>query len=316
MRPQLRGRLGIAVCGLLLLLISGVAAAGAAVTDSSIAISNAAADGEPFPVPANPDHVWVAGDVFSLHGVDQYRYVVVYTRDTADGIVHGCYEVDEATSGRYEVTQYVHGQEVFGNAFLAEQGAKFLENVPLGDIMITDDTPGNNGQSYFGMTLGSIFGGANAPSPEETPQPIPTAAHWPTLAPTQATPTPAAAPTGVVSVTQTPGPEPTVPFDASPFPMPTVNPTVVLPVVTEPTETPALVPGSVAPVLEPTVTLAPPPIWGKRFATWQAPSTSGRRVGAGISPEPTVTIGAKAARTVRSYGRVYPPWSLFARSTA
>lgn len=379
----------ITVCGLLLLLISGVAAAEAAVTDSPIVISKVAADGgrltvtllntAPFPVaiggwtiaaggaratlptgtvlggfarsdvpmarPAggdaftmalatpdggtvqlleDPAHVWVAGDVFSLHGVDRYRYVVVYTRDTADGLVHGCYEVDQADSGRYEVSQYVHGQEVFGDAFLAEQGARFLANVPLNEVVITDDTPGNDGQSYFGMTLGSIFGGANAPSPTATPEPVPTAPPWPTLTPTQATPTPTAAPTGVVSVTRTPGPEPTVPGNASPIPMPTVTSTAAQPIVTEPTPvaptgTPVLVPGA-APVLEPTpepaVTSAPTRTWGKRFATWQAPSTTGRRVSAAVTPEATVTTGSRATRAVRTFGRVYPRWSTFGRSTA
>ena len=288
----------------LLLLISGVAAASAAITDQLTAVQNSA-DGEPFQVPADPAHVWVAGDVFSLHGVDQYRYIVVYTRDTADGLVHGCYEVDQEASGRYVVSQYVHGQEVFGDAFIDEQGGRFLENVPLNEVVITDETPGGNGQSYYGLTLGSIYGSANAPSPTTTPEPVPPAAHWPSLAPTQASKpvqaTPTAAPTGVVSVTRTPGPEPTVPDDAQPFPMPTVNPTAVLPVVTEPTPveptgTPGLAPGA-APVLEPTpepaVTSAPTRVWGKRLATWQAPSTTGRRVSAGVAPEATVTTGRK-----------------------
>ena len=122
------------------------------------AISNGA-DGEPFPGPADPAHVWVAGDVVSLHGVDRYRYVVVYTRDTADGLVHG----------GYEVSPYVHGQEVFGDGFIAEQGGRFIENVPLGEVAITDDTPADGGKTYFGLTLGSIFGAANAPVPTATP---------------------------------------------------------------------------------------------------------------------------------------------------
>ncbi len=187
MRPRQQGGRAIAVCGLLvLLLISGVAAVDAAVTDWPIVIPNVAADGEPFQVPPDPAHVWVAGDVFSLHGVDQYRYVVVYTRDTADGLVHGCYEVDQEASGRYVVSQYVHGQEVFGDAFIDEQGGRFLENVPLNEVVITDETPGGNGESYYGQTLGSIYGAANAPSPTTTAEPVPPAAHWPSIAPTQA----------------------------------------------------------------------------------------------------------------------------------
>ncbi len=306
-------------------------AADTAFTDSPIAIPNAAADGEPFQVPADPAHVWVAGDVFSLHGVDLYRYIVVYTRDTADGLIHGCYEVDHADSGRYEVSQYVHGQEVFGDTFIDEQGGRFLENVPLGEVVITDDTPGNDGQSYFDMTLGSIFGGANAPSPTETPEPIPTVAHWPTLAPTHATQAPTSAPTGVVSVTRTPGMEPAPPSDAPPIPMPTVTPAAVQTIVTEPSlveptgtpgfvpgATPVLVPGA-APFIEPTpdpaVTSTPSRVWGKRFATWQAPSTAGRRVSAGATPAATVMSGSRTPRSVASSIRIYPPWSSFARST-
>src|SRR5665647_164443 len=156
MRPQQRGGRVIAICGLLLLLISGVASAEAAVTDQFTAIPNAA-DGEPFQAPPEPAHVRVAGDVFSLHGVDQYRYIVVYTRDTADGLVHGCYQVDQAASGRYVVSQYVHGQEVFGDAFIADQGGRFIENVPLDQVVITDRTPADGGKTYFGLTLGSIY---------------------------------------------------------------------------------------------------------------------------------------------------------------
>ncbi|MEN6517668.1 MAG: hypothetical protein ABFC38_05690 [Methanospirillum sp.] len=328
MRPQQRGGRVIAVCGLLLLLISGVAAAGAAVTPTPIVIANAA-DGQPFQPPADPAHVWVAGDVFSLHGVDQYRYIVVYTRDTADGRIHGCYAVDQEASGRYVVPEYVHGQEVFGDAFLAEQGAKFLANIPLNEVVITDRTPADSGKTYFGLTLGSIYGGANAPAPMTSPEPIPTAPHWPSVAPTQAakanpaTPTPIAAPTGVVSVTFTPGPTPTLPDNPQPIPMPTVTTTAVLPTnteptVAEPTGTPGIAPGA-APILEPTpesaVTSAPSRAWGKRFAAWQAPSVTGRRVAAGIEPAATVTTGSRATRTVSTFGRFYPPWSPFAQST-
>ena len=361
----------IAVCALLLLLFSGVAAA-AFVTNSPIVISKVAADGHrmtvtllntaPYPVAvggwtiaaageraalpagttlaglaradismarpagteaftmmlASPDgetmqvledpaHVWVAGDVFSLHGVDRYRYIVVYTRDTEDGLVHGCYEVDRVEPGRYEVSQYIHGQEVFGDAFIEEQGGRFIENVPLDEVVITDDTPADGGKTYFGVTLGSIFGAANAPLPTTTPTPIPTAPHWPVLTPAQTTP----APTGTVSSTQTPAPGPTV------------TATTSQPVATEPTPTvstaiPVVTPDT-APVLEPTpepaVTSAPVPVWGKRFATWQAPSTSGRRVTASVTPEATVTVSAKATRPARSFARVYPRWSPFARTT-
>ena len=320
----------IAICGLLLLLISGVAAAGAAVTVQLTAIQNAA-DGEPFQAPADPTHVWVAGDIFSLHGVDQYRYIVVYTRDTADGLVHGCYGVGQEASGRYVVSQYVHGQEVFGDAFIAEQGGRFIENVPLDQVVITDNTPVDGGKTYFGLTLGSIYGAANAPASLTTPEPVPTAPHWPSFTPTQApkvtqaTPTPTAAPTGVVSVTRTPGPEPTVPNNASPFPMPTVVPTAALPVVTEPTvdmptSVPGYEPGAAAPVLEPTpepaVTSVPFQTWGKRFATWQAPSITGRRVAVGVVSGSTATTGSRATWTgTRTFGRFYPRWSSFGRST-
>ena len=330
MRPQQRGGRVIAVCGLLLLLISGVAAAGAAVTDQLTAIQNAAADGEPFLAPTDTTHVWVAGDVFSLHGVDQYRYVVVYSRDTADGLVHGCYEVDHEASGRYVVSQYVHGQEVFGDAFIAEQAGRFIENVPLDQVVITDTTPVGGGKTYFGLTLGSIYGAANAPAALTTPEPVPTAPHWPTFAPTQASKTtrttPTAAPTGVVSVTRTPGPEPTVPLDASPIPMPTVVPTAALPIVTEPTDVvPTSVPGfeagAVEPVLEPAtepaVTSVPFQTWGKRFAAWQAPSITGRRVAVGVASGSTVTTGSRATWTAnRTFGRFYPHWSAFGRATA
>ena len=282
------------------------AVADTVVPGSPVAISNGA-DGEPFQVPADPAHVWVAGDVFSLHGVDRYRYIVVYTRDTADGLVHGCYEVDRTDSGDYEVSQYVHGQEVFGDAFIAEQGGRFIENVPLGEVAITDDTPGNDGQSSFGMTLGSIFGAANAPVPTETPGAVPTAKQWPTQVP-------AAAPTGVVSVTFTPGPTPSLPSNPQPYPMPTVSTTPVLPVetvMTAPDVAPVLEPAT----LEPAVTSEPTPVRGKRFATWQAPSTTGRRVSAAVTPEATVTTGSRAVRPTRTFGRIYPPWSPFARST-
>lgn len=374
MRPWQRGRGLIAVCGFLLLLFSGVAAA-AVVTDSPIVISKIVADGDrmtvtllntaPYPVvvggwmiaaageramlpagtalaglartnvpmvrPAgteaftmtlgspegetmqvleDPAHVWVAGDVFSLHGVDRYRYIVVYTRDTEDGLVHGCYEVDLVDPGRYEVSQYIHGQEVFGDAFIAEQGGRFIENVPLDEVVITDDTPADGGKTYFGLTLGKIFGAANAPLPT-TPKPVPTAPHWPTPAPVQATTAQTVAPTGTADLTQTPAPAPTA------------TATTSQPVATEPTPPvstalPVFTPAT-APVLEPTpepvVTSAPVPVWGKRFAAWQAPSTSGRRVAASVTPEAIVTVGAKATRPARSSARVYPRWSPFARAT-
>jgi hypothetical protein len=325
MRPQQRGGRVTAVCGLLLLLISGVAVAEAAVTDQFTAIPNAG-DGEPFPEPPEPAHVYVAGDVFSLHGADQYRYVVVYTRDTADGLVHGCYPVTQEASGRYVVPEYVHAQEVFGDAFIAEQGGRFIENVPPDQIVITDDTPVDGGKTYFGRTLGSIYGAANAPGSTSTPKPVPSAAHWPSIAPSQATPTPTAAPTGVVSVTRTPGPEPTVPLDASPIPMPTVIPTNVLPIVTEPTvvvptSMPGYEAGDVGPVLEPSpdpvVTSLPFQAWGKRFAAWQAPSITGRRAAVGIASGSTVTTGRRALWTAnRTFGRFYPRWTSFGRTTA
>ncbi|MEN6342017.1 MAG: hypothetical protein ABFC89_05600 [Methanospirillum sp.] len=324
MRPQQRGGRAIALCGLLLLLISGVAAA---VAGSPIVISNSAADGEPFQVPASPAHVWVAGDVFSLHGVDQYRYIVVYSRDTADGRVHGCYEVQQEASGRYVVSQYVHGQEVFDEAFLSQQGAKFLANVPLGEVVITDDTPADSGKTYFGLTLGSIYGGANAPSPTTSPEPIPTAPHWPsaTALPvprsTHAA-SPTTAPTGVVSVTLTPGPTPSS-SNPKPYPMPTVTGTVALPtqtVTTAPTGASGDGAAIIAPVVEPantepTVTSAPSRVWGKRFAAWQAPSITGRRVSPAVSPAMTLSPGTKTIRMVRSFGRFYPSWSTFGRST-
>lgn len=268
-------------------------------------------EGETMQVLEDPVHVWVAGDVFSLHGVDRYRYIVVYTRDTDDGLVHGCYEVDLVAPGRYEVSQYIHGQEVFGDAFIAEQGGRFIENVPLDEVVITDDTPADGGKTYFGLTLGSIYGAANVPLPSTTPEPVPAAPHWPTLAPDQATAEQTVAPTVTASATQTPAPDPTG------------TATTSQPVVTEPTPTvstviPVLTPDA-APVLEPTpepaVTSAPVRVWGKRFAAWQAPSTTGRRVAASVTPEATVTVGAKATRPARSFARVYPRWSPFARMT-
>ncbi len=311
----------IAICGLLLLLISGVAAAEAAVTDSPIAISNAAADGEPFQPPADPAHVWVAGDVFSLHGTDQYRYIVVYTRDTPDGRVHGCYPVEQEASGRYVVSQYVHGQEVFGDAFIGAQGGKFLANVPLNEVVITDRTPADSGKTYFGQTLGSIYGGANAPAPTTSPSPIPTAPHWPSVAPTvPPTVSPTAASMGVVGITFTPGPTPSLPSNPQPLPMPTVTTTPVPPTETV-TTAPTVAPGNGAQVVEPAapepaVTSAPARSWGKRFAAWQAPTTTGRRVTAVIAPGGTANPGGRAARTApKAFGRVYPTWSVFGRST-
>lgn len=323
MSPQQRGGRVTAVCGLLLLLISGVAAAGAAVTGQFAAIPNTA-DGDPYQVPTDATHVWVAGDVFSLHDADQYRYVVVYTRDTADGIVHGCYPVDQEPAGQYVVSQYVHAQEVFGDAFIAAQGGRFIENIPLDDIVITDDTPVNGGKTYFGLSLGSIYGAANAPVPSTSPEPVPTAPHWPTLAPSQTTSRPMTMPTGVVSVTRSPGPMPTLPENASPIPMPTVAPTAALPIVTEPTAlVPTSVPGYEAsaalPVLQPTtepaVTSAPSRVWGRRFAAWQAPSITGRRVAVGVASGSTVTTGGRATwTTTRTFGRFYPRWSVIGRT--
>jgi hypothetical protein len=296
-----------------------------AVTDSPIATSNAADDGEPFQVLSDPAHVWVAGDVFSLHGVDRYRYVVVYTRDTADSQVHGCYEVDRTDSGRYVVSQYVHGQEVFGDAFIAEQGGRFQENVPLDQVAITDDTPIDGGRTYFGMTLGSIFGAANAPLPTETPEPVPTALLRPNPAPT-------AAPTWAVSVTRTPGPVATLSSNASPIPMPTVSPTTAQPFGTElplvkTTEVPVL-----APTLEPTAAIraatvtpavtttsaSPSFAYGKRYAVGNpgsflgtAFSSSGTSTGtssprAAITPAETDTPGSRA------FG-ITPPTGQFVR---
>jgi hypothetical protein len=314
MRLQQRGGRAIALCGLLLLLLSGAAAAQAIVTDPPLAISNAG-DGEPFQVPVDPTHIWVAGDVFSLHNVDQYRYIVVYTRDTADGRVHGCYPVgQDPVTDRYEVSEYVHAQEVFSDTFLKEQSAKYLANIPLNEVVITDDTPVDSGKTYFGLTLGSIYGASNAPVPTSSPEPIPTAPHWPTPAPTQMT----AIPTGVVSVTFTPGPTPSLPSNPQPYPIPTVTMTPVLPVTTAPT----VAPGDGAQIIEPAtpepaVTSAPARTWGKRFAIWQAPSTAGRRVSvAGAASGATVGTGGTSTRTAfRAFGRSYPSWSTFGRST-
>jgi hypothetical protein len=319
MRPQQRGGRLTAVSGLLLLLISGAAASAAAVASSPFVITNLAADGEPFQAPSEPAHVWVAGDIFSLHGVDQYRYIVVYTRETADGLVHGCYGVDHQASGRYVVSQYVHGQEVFGDAFIAEQDGQLIENVPLDQVVITDDTPVAGGKTYFGQTLGSIYGAANAPGASISPEPAPTAPRWPSVAPTQATPAPTTAPSGVTSVTRTPGPEPTVPGDAQPFPVPTVVPTAGLITATEPTVAlPTSVPGA-ATVIEPTPAISSRPFqaWSKRFASWQAPSIGSRRVAAGIASGQTVTTGTRGTWTAtRTFDRFYPRWSSFGRASS
>lgn len=315
MRPQQRGGLAIAACGLLLLLLS-VATPGVA----SVIVGTPpgdGGDGAPFVPPAAPDHVWVAGDVFSLHGTDAYRYIVVYTRNSGGENVHGVYEVERDAAGAYTVATYVHGQEVFADSFIAEQGGRFIENVPLDAVTITDQTPANSGRIYAGMTLGSIYGAANAPV--ATPTPGPTAPHWPSVKPT-------AAPTGVVSVTRTPGPDPTVPDDAEPFPMPTVDPAGPVPTVTptgpatEPTGAPGWEPGSPGPVLEPTpvpeatVTSSTSRAWGRRLATWQAPSLTGRRLG--VAPEPAVTVqpGTRPARALRAFARFYPPWYRFPRT--
>lgn len=280
---------------LLLLLLSGTVGAVEALEDSA--------------------HAWAAGDVFSLHGVDQYQYIIVYSRDTADGRVHGCYEVQQEPSGRYVVPTYVHGQEVFPGTFIAEQGGRFLANVPLDQVVITDDTPVDGGRTYFGVTLGSIYGGGPTPTPTATPAGPATVPGWPSLAPTPPAGTPAPV------TTQAPVQAPVDNPDTIPYPLPTVTqggapvgPTE--PLLPSPTPTQTVLPDTVGPspdpTPEPSVTSAPSPsrVWGKRLATWQAPSVKARRAPAEVSPAGTEsTTGAKPAGTATRFGRTYPRWS-------
>lgn len=336
MSPHQRGVRSTALCGLLLLVLSCAATAGTFAdgpggTDDQLRLppvlhsaTNSFASADAPVLLEEVNHTWMPGDVFSLHGVDQYRYIVVYSRDTADGRLHGCYEVELEPSGRYVVTTYIHGQEVFGDTFIAEQGGRFIEHVPLDQVVIMDDTPADGGRTYFGLTLGSIYGIPITPAPVESPSSAPTAVHWPsiqptptpttttvTAAPTQASPTmtppvaPTLAPSGGLTSPPTVAP-------VTPGPTGSSNPVLVPATPATPGSSPVVTPVTLAPVIptpEPTVTVSPWQAWGKRFAAWQAPSTSARRVDTAVSPTVTQPSSARELPTFRSFRRFYPPWT-------
>jgi hypothetical protein len=264
----------------------------------------------------DPVHAWVDGDIFSLHGVDRYRYIVVYSRTTDDGPVHGCYEVEQDGTGAYVVSQFVHGQEVFSDSFMVEQGARYLDHAPLNDVVITDTRSDNDGRTYYGRTLGSIFGANQDPEPTVTPTPTPeqTAPAWPTRTPTHVTTTsPVTSPTPIPTSDQTvPTPSPTPVPTASPVPtVTTTAPAATTPVVTtpEPTVTTPEPTVMVTPSAEPTLGTPSSGVPGKRYAAWQAPTRRANRELTGSSPIATITPGASRTRTIRSFARTYPRWA-------
>ena len=99
-----------------------------------------APSGETVQVLEDPVHTWTPGDIFSLHGVDRYRYIIVYSQVSGVERVHGCYEVDRTTDGDWVVSQFVHGQEVFSDSFMATEGARFLDSAMLDDVIVTTDS--------------------------------------------------------------------------------------------------------------------------------------------------------------------------------
>ena len=392
---SLRQRCGrvAATCGLLLLLLSGIAVVTAADADSPVVIAKVAADGDrmivtllntapytaavdgwqlstgatsaplpsgsalggfarlevPVALPASgqasalrlssatgetvqlleePVHLWTAGDIFSLHGVDRYRYIVVYSQTTADGLVHGCYEVDQDENGNWVVSQFVHGQEVFADSYMTDEGARYLDHAPLDDVVVTDTTPGGEGESYYGRTLGSLFGRVTSPNPSATPTPTktptptetPTAPPWPTLTPTNPTTTsPSTAPTDETT------PAPTAPTAVPTTPSVTATP--VQGATPEPTSTAVDVqPSPTVNVTTPGTTLQPAPTMttasdspvsrfnSRRYAGWS-------RSGAAWSTQPTDTSGGATvvptvgtSRAPRSFGRSSHTWSWWTRS--
>lgn len=289
--------------------------------------------GETVQLLEDPAHRWAAGDIFSLHGVDRYRYVVVYSQDTDDDRVHGCYEVDQDTDGDWIVSQFVHGQEVFADTFMVDQGARYLDRVSLDNVTITDTTPGNEGQSYFGRTLGSLFNGVAAPGPSTTPEPtptpspVPTAPHWPVLTPTPTlTVSPSAAPTPgeTPQVTTTPGipnptPEPSatgtavqpVPTELTPTLEPNATGTAVQPVPTELISTPE-------PTLEPAPATTDESRFGnRRYAGWSRPDGAWSRhpvTPSNPSSDLTIAPTSGTSRSTGSFARPYHTWSWWTRS--
>lgn len=273
-----------------------------------------APSGETVQVLEDPVHTWTPGDIFSLHGVDRYRYIIVYSQVSGDERVHGCYEVDRTTDGDWVVSQFVHGQEVFSDSFMATEGARFLDSAMLDDVIVTDTTPGNDGQSYYGRTLGSLFGGVADPGPWATPEPTvtpePTAPHWPVLTPTpthlpESPTTPGGVPTEMtVTVTPTPA---TPQQSLTPVPSATTHDPE--PTLTAPTDGIAV---------EPTPTIAPvSPFnqFGSRRTTgWAGYVWSRQPVGITTpSAGPVIEPVPENTRSHGSFSRSYPTWSRWNR---
>lgn len=270
--------------------------------------------GEIVQVLEDPVHTWRSGDIFSLHGVDRYRYIIVYDQFSGGERVHGCYEVEQEPDGGWVVSKFVHGQEVFSDAFMVAEGARFLDSVELDDVVVTDTTPGNDGQSYYGQTLGALFGGRTDPgpltTPEPTPTPEPTAPHWPVLNPTPAQPsalptTPAEEPT---PTPETGTPTPPTPVQ-SPTPVSSMTIGGPVPTLTAPPD---------AITVEPTpliTTINPINRFGSRRTTVWAGYAWSRQPVAITTPVagPIVEPVSGSLRSHGGFSRSYPSWPRWSR---
>lgn len=273
-------------------------------------------DGKDVQVLEDPVHTWMPGDIFSLHGVDRYRYIIVYSQVSDDERVYGCYEVDQAADGGWFVSQFIHGQEVFSEAFMEREGARFLGAVRLDDVVVTDTTPGNDGQTYYGRTLGSLFGGGAGPAPWTTPEPTvspePTAPLWPVLTPTR---TPSATltstPTGVPPATSVPATSvPVTPAPTSPLPSASIEPTAP---TAEPTPSLTTVPSYPVTIEQTPTTETFGRFGSRRVAGWaghgwyRQPVTVTTPVAEPTSPVPERT------RSDGGFYRSYPSWTRWNR---
>ncbi len=270
--------------------------------------------GEIVQVLEDPVHIWRSGDIFSLHGVDRYRYIIVYDQFSGDERVHGCYEVEQEPDGGWVVSKFVHGQEVFSDAFMVAEGARFLDSVELDDVIVTDTTPGNDGQSYYGQTLGALFGGRTDPGPTTTPEPTltpePTAPHWPVLTPTPVQPSASLTPPVEVPppATETGTPTPPTPIE-SPTPVSSVTIGGPEPTLTAPQD---------AITIEPTpliTTINPINRFGSRRTTAWAGYAWNRQPVAIATPVsgPIVEPVSGSARSHGSFSRSYPSWARWSR---